>query len=75
MKYFKTFLFIVAFSLFSLIGTSQPPPPQGGHGESNNQPPGGGAPIGSGMLILIGLGAVYGGKKLYKIKEENIDKQ
>ncbi len=74
MKYFKTFLFIIAFSFLSLAGISQPPPPQSGHGESNNQPPGGGAPIGSGMLILIGLGAAYGGQKLYKIKDENIDK-
>jgi len=33
-----------------------------------DQPPGGGAPIGGGLFILLGLGAAYGGKKLYHLK-------
>jgi len=34
-------------------------------------PLGGGAPIGGGTLILIGLGAAYGAKKVYNLFEEN----
>jgi len=32
---------------------------------------GGGAPIGGGTLILVALGAAYGGKKVYKIVKDN----
>jgi len=42
-----------------------PPPPPSTHGENTNQPPGGGAPVGSGLVILLSLGAAYGGKKVY----------
>jgi hypothetical protein len=45
-----------------------PPPPPDEHGQSGNLPPGGGAPIGSGMVILLALGAAYGGKKLFAVK-------
>ena len=31
---------------------------------------GGGAPIGGGLFILLGLGAAYGGKKLYQYKKQ-----
>lgn len=74
-KYFTAIIITIAFSLFVLVGNSQEPPkpPSGGHGQDGNQP-GGSSPVGSGMLILIGLGAAYGGMKLYKIREEIIDK-
>lgn len=32
---------------------------------------GGGAPIGGGTLILMALGAAYGGKKVYKLYQDN----
>ncbi len=47
----------------SFAGTTPPDPP-GEHGTSGNQA-GGSAPIGGGLFILLGLGAAYGGKKLY----------
>jgi hypothetical protein len=47
--------------------SGDPPPPPGGHGSTQNQPPGGGAPVGSGLVILLALGAAYGGKKMYEI--------
>ena len=43
-----------------------PPPPGGGHGGGGNQ--GGSAPLGSGIGILLALGAAYGSKKLYSLK-------
>lgn len=53
----------------SIYGQSvPPPPPDGGHGATGNQAPGdegGTAPVGSGVAILIGLGAAYAGKKVY----------
>lgn len=44
-----------------------PPPPGGGHGATGNQPPtGGSAPIGSGVAIMLALGAAWAGKKVYE---------
>jgi len=51
-----------------------PPPPPPGHGATGNVP-GGGAPIGSGLLILMGLGGIYGGYKGYRannMKRKNL---
>ncbi len=55
-----------------------PPPPPGGSGGAGGGTGGtgqqrNGAPIGSGMLLLIGLGAAYGGKKVYDSRK-NFDK-
>ena len=51
---------------FSAIGFTQPPPPPAGHGSSGDQSPGGGmAPIGSGLIMLLGMGAAYGAKKVF----------
>ncbi|MDG1902329.1 MAG: hypothetical protein P8I80_08865, partial [Bacteroidales bacterium] len=58
---------------FSAISQSSPPPPPSAHGESGNQSAGGGAPIGGGLFILLGLGAAYGGKKLYDMKKEDLE--
>jgi len=41
------------------------------HGSGGNVP-GGGAPIGSGLLILVALGTVYGAKKVYDYKKRNL---
>ncbi len=60
--------FLIIFSLaFGLMFWSNNtfaqafPPPH--HGSTGDQ--GSGAPIGTGVVILLGLGAAYGGKKLY----------
>lgn len=44
---------------------SDPPPPPGSAGGGDQNTQGGGAPIGSGTIILMGLAAAYGGKKVY----------
>ena len=46
----------------SLGAIAQPPPPDQ-HGQGDDQGPT--APIGSGLLILLTLGAAYGAKKVY----------
>ncbi len=74
-KQITTILFTIVLTLFAFNGFSQgpPPPPSGaGHGASGNQT-GGNAPIGGGLFILLGLGAAYGGKKLYKWQAKDVE--
>ena len=57
---------VMALSL-SLTAQGPPPPPENGHGSFGNQPANGGnAPIGSGIAILLSMGAAWGGKKVYQ---------
>lgn len=69
---FKTFVIsfivVLAFLVTSPV-QADPPAMPGGHGSDADAPPGGGAPIASGLAILIGLGGVYAGKKIYDLKE------
>ena len=64
-----TLLIAGATFISSIAKADDPPPPPPGHGETGNVP-GGGAPIGSGLFILLGLGAAYGGKKIYDYKKK-----
>ena len=61
---------VISFTFFAAGAFAQVPPPPGDHGQSGNQPAGN-APIGSGLFILLGLGAAYGGRKIYKAKENS----
>lgn len=54
-------LAILPALFFATAAVAQPPPP-GEHGGEGDQQP---APIGSGLGILIALGAAYGAKKVY----------
>jgi len=68
-----TMLIILSLVLNSnTMGQDAPPPPPSGHGETGNQE-GGRAPIGSGLFILLGLGVIYGSKKIYHIKNKKIN--
>ena len=70
-KLTKATLILALFFGWNLVAMAQgpPPPPAGGHGQSGNQP-GGGAPIGSGIALLLSLGAAWGGKKVYTAFQE-----
>ena len=46
-----------------------PPGPPGEHG-GDGDVPGGNAPIAGGVFILLGLGAAYGGKKVYNLMKK-----
>ncbi|MCF8337749.1 MAG: hypothetical protein K9I74_07160 [Bacteroidales bacterium] len=70
---------VLAFLTFKIHaqgkGTAPPPPPGGSSGSQNTENnSNGSAPIGSGIIILLSLGAAYGGKKVYdyrrKLKNE-----
>ncbi|MDY0078050.1 MAG: hypothetical protein RBR87_12335 [Bacteroidales bacterium] len=58
--------FIIAFTISSTALLAQGPPPPPGDPNSGGGPVGGNAPIGSGIAILLSLGAAYGGRKVYK---------
>lgn len=60
------FLFTLSMGVFA---QDNPPDPPGEHGSDQDQPAGGAAPIGAGTLLLIGLSAIYGGKRLYDLKK------
>jgi len=60
----------LTFSFDSFAQDAPPPPAE--HGQDGNQD-GRGAPIGGGLFILLGLGAVYGGRKLYQMRKENLE--
>ena len=73
---FTSFFFVLSFVVTAQ--TESPPvtddaggtpadPGAGGDGD----PLGGGAPIGGGTLILMGLAATYGGKKVYQLYKDN----
>lgn len=50
------------------------PNPPSDHGSTTDSSPGGGAPIGDGMVLLLMMGAAYGGFKGYRfLKTGNED--
>ncbi len=67
-------ILIVAFLVSLNLGViAQPPPPPsdpGGFGGGGNLPVGGSAPIGNGIIFLIGFAGLYGGKKIFKARRE-----
>ncbi len=62
-------LFFTISSLHADTGTPGDPPGE----PSGGTPIGGGAPIGGGSIILIGLAAVYGGRKLYQMNKVELE--
>jgi hypothetical protein len=65
------YLLIVLFYAFTLNSFGQMLDPGDPGGDPvGNDPLGGGAPIGSGIVILLSLGTIYGGKKMLDIRKE-----
>jgi hypothetical protein len=60
--------FFIASPLFILA--QNPPHPNGGNAPGGgNTPVGGGAPIDGGLSIMLILGAVYGTRKIYRMRK------
>ena len=77
MKKIKAIFAVLTISLFFSVqglfaqATSPGNPP--GSPEAGDVPIGGSAPVGSGLVILLSLGAGYGAKKLYNYNKEKED--
>jgi hypothetical protein len=67
-KFILAGLFIISLSIGAMAQTDPPNPPDGGHGLDGDQPAGN-APVSGGVFILLGLGAAYGGKKVFDLKK------
>ncbi|MCF6170255.1 MAG: hypothetical protein L3J31_03160 [Bacteroidales bacterium] len=65
-KYILSGIFILTLS--AGLMAQGPPNPPGGHGGTGDEVPGGNAPVGTGLFLLLGMGAVYGGRKVFKLK-------
>lgn len=62
------FFITITVALNSLL--AQPMPGGDPSGVGGNHPVGGTAPIGSGLVILLALGAGYGSKKVYDARKK-----
>ena len=75
-KKFKIWNIVLLLLLASALqtATAQPPHPDNQSNGSTNggNPIGAGAPVGSGQIILLVLAAMYGGKKLYHYKSDQV---
>jgi len=68
------YIFIILFQIIATVSFAQQTSPGDPGGDpSGDDPIGGGAPIGGGTIILMGLAAAYGAKKLYHLNKEEIE--
>jgi len=71
----KAILNLIITGLFLIVpviiasASSPPPPPPPGPGTSDQPIGGGPAPIGSGIVMLISMGAAYGAKKIFDARK------
>lgn len=72
MKKIKSIIALIIISLLltapAAMSQMLAPEDPGGEPGTGDDPIGGGAPISGGTIILLGLAAAYGGKKIYNIK-------
>ena len=74
MKVLKLIVIITSLTFVPFVGFTQTGPPDPpGHGISLDQVAGGSAPVSGGLFILLGLGALYSGKKLYNNHKESLE--
>lgn len=68
----KTIALVILLSGVLFVNAQDvPPPPPPGHNQQGNQE-GGRGPVGEGILILLGLGGIYGAKKFYNKKKSSL---
>jgi hypothetical protein len=66
-------IFFITFTVALNSLMAQPMPGGDPSGDPNNQPVGGYAPVGSGLVILLALGAGYGTKKVYDARKKILE--
>jgi hypothetical protein len=63
-------VFFITFTVALNNVLAQPMPPDDPSVGGVNAPVGGYAPVGSGLVILMALGAAYGSKKIYNARKK-----
>lgn len=66
-------VFFITFTVALNSLMAQPMPGGDPSGDPNNPPVGGYAPVGSGLVILLALGAGYGTKKVYDARKKILE--
>jgi len=66
--------FLILVPVFAATASAPPPPPPGGPG-TGDAPIGGTAPLGSGIVMLLTMGAAYGAKKVYDARKKLQEKE
>ena len=66
----KTFAILLLVGAAYTVSAQPPPPPNGSNDNNDGNKLDGGAPISGGVFILLGLGLVYGGKKVYNMRQQ-----
>jgi len=61
------FAFAVSFSFAQMMSPGEP----GGEPDPGDDPIGGSAPISGGITLLLTLGAIYGGSKVYHLYKDD----
>ena len=71
-KVLFSLIVIVAMIVLPVLeaASSSPPPPPPGGPAPGDIPIGGSAPVGSGLVLLLSMGAAYGAKKLYDARKK-----
>lgn len=67
-------LITLTFTSVDIFAQGPGPPPPPSHDSQGNQE-GGRAPIGGGLFILLSMGGIYGGIKLYQKKKKSLCKR
>ena len=66
--------FLILVPVFAATASAPPPPPPGGP-DPGDAPIGGTAPLGSGIVMLLTMGAAYGAKKVYDARKKLQEKE
>ncbi len=72
-KIYKTIMMIMLVSLIPFNLMAQKDGPPNPEETPTGDAVGEGAPIGSGLIIMLTLGAAYGGKKIYSLSKEELE--
>jgi len=73
-KHLAIVLILIQLICFSISFGQNPPPPPGQHNLSGDQPPqGGNAPIGTGTVLLVVMGVVYGLSRSSGLKKDTLE--
>ena len=64
------FLALIIVPVITVNASAPPPPPPPGGPGGNDIPIGGSAPVGSGLVLLLSMGAAYGAKKVYDARKK-----